>query len=99
MDIFDKYPELKKKIEALYELRRNEILSHMVETDDVYNDLCRKRADTSMAVKLALAGIGADALFEEYSDAVYAQEIYELDAIYRRAFYDTVEILKELGLI
>lgn len=79
--IFFKYPELEKQFETLCKTRRNEILSHIVETDNEYENLRCKRADASMALKNALDSTNAGSLLEEYSDAVYEQEIYELDAI------------------
>jgi hypothetical protein len=100
MDTLDRYPGLKEKIEILCRTRRDEILAHMVEADSEYDRLNRERADASMALKNAIDGTDADALFETYSDAVYAQEVYELDAVYKQAtIVDTLETLKTQGLL
>ncbi len=50
-----------------------------------------------MALKEALCG--EDALFEAYSDAIYAQETFELDAVYRQAIHDVVNMLSMHGAI
>jgi len=34
-------------------------------------------------------------LFEKYSDAIYAQEAYELNAIYKQGFIDAIVTLQE----
>ena len=99
MDIFDKYPELKAKFETLCQTRRDEILSRMVETDSEYDKLSRKRADASMALKEAIDGTDADTLFEIYAGAVYAQEIYELDSVYKQALFDALGTLVEQELL
>lgn len=99
MNILNRYPELAKQFETLCKIRRNEILSYMIETDAVYENLCHKRADTSMALRDADDGSDADSLLEAYSDAVYAQEVYELDALYRQGFLDALTTLYEQGLL
>lgn len=97
MGLLDKYPVLVKQFEVLCRTRPDEILAHMIETDSEYESLRRSRADTSMAVKDALDS--SEALLEAYSDAVYAQEVYELDAIYRQALYDAIDALKNQGIL
>ena len=82
-----------EKLNTLCPTRRDEILAQMIKTDGKYDKLRKKRAETSMALKKAISSAGADALFESYSDAVYAQEFYELDAIYRQALRDVSEAL------
>ena len=100
MKIFAQYPELnlKERLEELCENRRNEILTEMLESDGEYVKLRDERADTSMALREILdeKDVG---LFEKYSDAVYAHEIHELDAVYRQATADTLKLLQESGLI
>lgn len=97
MEFLDRYPKLAEQLELLCKTRRDEILAHMIETDKEYEQLRAKRADASMALKNAF--YSTDELFEEYSDAVYAQEVYELDAVYRQALYDALNALKEQGLL
>jgi len=99
MDIFDKYPEVKKRFEVQCQTRRNEILTHMLETDNGYKELCRERSNASMTLKNSLIGQEANVLFEKYSDAVYAQEVYELGAIYKQAFMDALIILQDQCLL
>jgi hypothetical protein len=99
MDIFVRYPELKEKFGTLCQSRRNEILAHMMETDSKYDELSQKRADASMVLKEVIDDTEADVLFEAYSDAVYAQEVYELDAVYKQAFCDALNALKEQGIL
>jgi hypothetical protein len=94
VNINDPHPELRDQFEALCGTRRDEILSHMAQTDDKYEKLRLIRAETSMALKDALERSDLAALFEAYSDAVYAQEIYELDAVYRQALYDAFGTVK-----
>jgi hypothetical protein len=38
-------------------------------------------------------------LLENYSDAVYMQESYELDAVYRQGFLDALDTLAKRGLL
>ena len=99
MDIFTKHPNVKGAFEALCLTRRDEILTQMLKTDSNYDKLIKKRADSSMALKKSISGTNADILFEAYSDAVYAQEIYELDIIYKQALYDALDLLKNHGII
>ena len=63
----------------------------MVKADAEYEALRRARATASMVLKKVLENSETDALFEAYSDAVYAQEGYELNAVYRQAMYDALE--------
>jgi len=93
MNPIERHPDINVRFEALCRTRRDVILSHMAETDSEYNNLCRARADISMTLKSLLDGINEGELFEAYSDAVYAQETYEQDSIYRQALYDAFEVL------
>ena len=99
MEIFAKYPnlKLKERLEELYENRRNEILTELLEFDE-YVKLRDERAEASMALREILDESGAE-LFEKYSDAVYAHEIHELDSVYRQAIADALKLLQESGLI
>lgn len=99
MDIFAKHPELKKQFDALLQTRRNEILNYMLETDKHYQNIVQARTQASMSLKNKLIGSETNTLFEEYSDAIYAQEIYELDAIYTQAFIDAIITIQEQGLL
>jgi len=95
MDILNKYPELKNKLEFLLQTKRNEILSQLLESNNEYKTLCNERTQASMAVKNMLAGSESDILFEVYSDAIYAQEVYELNSVYRQGFIDAIIALQE----
>lgn len=95
MEIFNRYPSLAKQLEVLCQTRRNDILSIMLQTDSAYKKLCQDRSDVSMKLKNALISSEADTLFEKYSDILYAQEVYELDAMYRQAFCDILNVFKE----
>jgi hypothetical protein len=99
MDILDRYPELKEKFETLCQTRRDEILACLVDSDSEYDNLSQKRVDASMALKTAISELEADKLFEVYTDTVYDQEIYEIDAVYKQAWIDALEAMKEKGLL
>ena len=99
MDILEKHPELKKQLDKLLQTRRSEILNDMPETDSDYKKLVQERTQASMALKNMLISFESDKLFEEYSDTIYAQEIYELDAIYKQAFIDAVNVCQEQELL
>lgn len=99
MEYFRSHPELEKEMETLCQTRRDEILSQMVESDSEYNELCRKRADASMALNNVLIENKKEYLLEQYSNAIFAQEVYELEAFYKQALIDTVNTLHELGLL
>lgn len=97
MSFLEKYPALIKRIDALCQTRRHEILSHMTETDIAYESLFDARATASMELKSAVVDTAADRLFEQYADAVYAQEVYELYAIYRQGIFDILDVLHDYG--
>ena len=100
MDILNRYPELKNKLEQLLQTRRDKILDYLLETDEKYRELTKKRIQSSMALKNIVAGLKEpDKVFEEYSDAVFAQEIYELEAVYKQGFIDAVVDLYDNGLL
>ena len=99
MEILEKHLDLKRQLEFLHEDRRNEILSDMLENDDEYKNLCRSRKNSSIALKNAIFDTDIDRLFEEYSDAAYEQDAYELDSIYKKAVNDTLSLLSKNGLI
>jgi len=99
MNIFNNRPDLKNIFDVLHETRRDEILADMLITDDVYTTLCDGRTEASMLLKNAIAGTPADDLFEKYSDTIYRQEIYELDSVYKQAFFDAVIVLEQRGLL
>lgn len=98
MDFMEKYPELRLRLKSLCENRRNEILEHMLESDDEYIKLRNERTESGVALKKALDDSKVD-LYEEHTDALFAHEIYELDAMYRQAVFDTLGILKETEMI
>lgn len=98
MDFLEKYPDIKKRLDTLYKNRRNEILSQMLKIDDKYIKLNSKRTNASMALRETLDDTGVE-LFEKYSDSIYAQEVYELDFLYKQAISDTLNLLTESGLI
>ena len=97
MDILLKYPEMAAEFTQLCQTRRNEILQAMVDTDEDYSRIRRLRTDTSMALRNRLED-DCD-LLENYSDAVYMQESYELDAVYRQGFLDALDTLAKRGLL
>lgn len=98
MEILKKYPKAAKQFEKMYETRRNEILMEMLETDYEYKKLCKERTDSSMELKAAIVGSDIDILFEKYSDTAYAQDAYELDAIYKKAIEDAMSVMEKNGI-
>ncbi|MDR0920337.1 MAG: hypothetical protein LBM93_14020 [Oscillospiraceae bacterium] len=99
MEILKKYPQLSKQFDTMYQTRRNEILAKMLENDDEYKKLCQERTNNSMKLKEAIVGSEIDVLFEKYSNSAYAQDIYELDFLYKQAVKDTIDILEENDII
>lgn len=70
-------------MENLEQANVEHILNQMLDTDPEYKRLVKTRSDASMALRKALDHVNGGAeLFESYSDAIYAQEIYELNATY-----------------
>jgi hypothetical protein len=98
MEILINYPAIKEQLESLCRSRRNEILSELLEGDSEYKRLCIERANASMILRKSLDDKMAK-LFEVYSDCLYAQDVFELDLIYRQAIFDTLKILAENNLI
>jgi len=99
MGISDKYPKISAWFDEIKLTRRNEILTSMLGNDEEYKRLCNERADASMALRQSLETPALELLFEKYSDTIYAQEVYELDALYKQGFNDAVGILDENGLL
>lgn len=100
MEIFEKYPQLQYKFNELSQTRQNEILSNMLKTDDNYKELIKKRTHASMVIKNIIDELEkANTFFEEYSDTIYEQEIYELNAIYKQGFIDAIIVLEEYHLL
>jgi len=99
MEINDKYSKLEEQLEMLCQIRRYEILENMLKTDDVYKKLCKERTEASVKLKNKLIDPEISELFENYSDAIFAQECYEIDSIYKKAISDALDIMKNQGLI
>ena len=94
MDILLKYPEIKAELDKSLRTKRDEILSEMLKSDCDYKRLVDERTAASIALKNSLAGLAeANILFEKYSDTIYKQEIYELNAVYRHGITDAVTAL------
>jgi hypothetical protein len=98
-EILKKYPAIKTSFEDLCDTRREEIINELLMSDTDYQLLTQRRADTSEAVLRILSEQGATDPFESYSDAVYAEEVYELDVIYREAFFDAVETMERMKIL
>lgn len=98
-DIFCRNPSIKARFEELYAMRCGEIINELLQTDDEYMALTKNRVATSQAVLKILGEHGMADYFEAYSDAVYAEEVYELDVIYKEAFLDAVEVMEKLELL
>ncbi|MDR1674145.1 MAG: hypothetical protein LBR54_01685 [Oscillospiraceae bacterium] len=99
MKIFKKHPALEKQFEKMYQTRRDEILNEMLSNDEEYKRLNNKRTDASMDLKRRIAGTETDILFEKYSDAAFAHDAYELDALYKKGVEDALNVLEENDLI
>lgn len=98
-EILSKYPSIFEGYELLCTTRCEDIINKMLEGDADYQVLTQRRADTSQIVLDFLNNYNAADKFESYSDAVHAEEIFELGAVYREAFLDAVEILERNGLL
>lgn len=99
MEILNKYPELAEQFEEMYQTQRNKILTEMLEMDDEYKMLCKERMNSSMELKAVIVGSDIDVLFEKYSDAAFAQDVYELDALYKKGIEDALIVLERNGII
>lgn len=93
-DVLSKYPTINASFESHCEKRRVEIIDELLNFDENYQALTKQREDTSQSVLNFLRDNGMADLFEAYSDALYAEEVYELDIMYREAFLDAVEMLE-----
>ena len=97
VNCFDEYPKLKQAFEAMRPGRIEEILNHLKNNDPSYSDIIARRAKQSMILRGRLTDGVSD--FEQYTDTVYEQALYELDAVYSAAFHDAVALLKDLGIL
>jgi hypothetical protein len=70
-----------RELEHFSQSGRDELLKEKKKKDEKYKTLTKERADAGMALRGVLDGEGIG-LFEAYTDAVYAQEVYELEAVY-----------------
>ena len=98
MKILANNPIVKEQLESLCGSRRNEILTELLENDSEYKRLCTERTNASMVLREALDNKTVK-LFEAYSDCLYAQDVFELDLMYRQAMFDTLKTLAENNLI
>lgn len=92
---FDKYHDLKDRIEDMRIKRRDEILKELKEKNNAYADIIKERSSQSMILRNKLSDDIDE--FEKYMDLIYEQEIYELDAVYVNAFYDAIKMLKDMA--
>jgi len=95
VEILSKYPSINASFKALCATRRDEIIDKLLQSDTDYHELTRQRAETSQVVLNILSKYGMEGHFEAYSDAVFAEEVYELDVIYKEAFLDAVEVMEQ----
>ena len=79
---------LQKFLEYFRLKGRDDHLGSLLEKNEEYKVLVKGRAEASQALRDVLSGKDAIDLFESYSDAVYAQEIFELEAIYEKGIKD-----------
>jgi len=93
-DIFAEYPKLKAKLDDSVGMGVDNILNFMFESDEKYKHLLKNRAELSMIIKEKSGEI-----FEDYSDAIYALEIYELNAVYKQGFIDSLIAAREQGVL
>lgn len=97
--ILSRYPSIRKTFEALCATRCGEITDGLLKSDENYNALVRRRADTSQAVLKILSEHGMADYFEMYSDAVHAEEVYETSIVFREAFFDAIETMERMGIL
>ena len=97
--ILSKYPVIENGFKSLCATRYAEIIDELLKSDTDYQMLTQQRAETSQAVLKILSGHGMADHFEAYSDAVYAEEVYELSVIYKEAFLDALELMERLELL
>jgi len=98
-ELLSKLPFLKEDFEKRCDERREEIIEYLLTSDETYQNLTQQRADTSQILLDTLNERGMADLFEDYSDAVYPEEIYEGNMIYRAAFLDALEIIMRQNAI
>ena len=97
--ILNKYPAVSKDFEIMRATRCSEITVELLKSDTDFQKLTQQRTSTSQTVLDALIEHGKEGLFESYSDAVYAEEVYESNEIYKEAFIDAMEMMERLGLL
>ncbi|MCL2202595.1 MAG: hypothetical protein FWB88_01455 [Defluviitaleaceae bacterium] len=93
--ILGKYPDVNAAFEKICNTRREEIINTLLASDADYQALTKHRAETSQVVLEFLRNHDMTHCFEAYSDAVFEEELYELDAIYKEAFLDAVELMEQ----
>ena len=89
MKLIEKYPKLAGRIERMLEERWLEILDDLRENDTEYMKITDKRSECSTA----LLAVSETEIFENYSDSIYAQQIYELEKVYEVALEDALDLL------
>ena len=98
-EILNRYPSIKKTYEELCIVRRNEIIEELLESDIEYQTITQRRAEASQSILKNLSKHGMTSDYEAYSDAVHVEETYELDVIYKQAFFDAIETMEQLQLL
>jgi len=97
--ILDKYPSIELPFSELRVARRNEILEAHLAFNNEYQQLSQRRANISQVISDVMSKHNDTDTFEAYSNAVYAEDVFELDLIYKEAFLDAIELTERLGLI
>jgi len=94
-EVLSRYPTIKSTFDELYVTRCDEIIDELLEFDENYKLLNQQRADTSQIVLEFMKEHNMAEHFENYSDAMFAEELYVLNAVYKSAFIDAIEEIEK----
>ena len=87
-DFLNEQPNIKSYLEKIKKKRINKILDTLRNQDERYKALLNERLEASEKLRESLSKPELVILFEQYSDAIYSVEYYQLESVYERAFMD-----------
>ena len=94
----NKFPEIAEIFERTKAERIEDIIAKLMENDNFYNTLLKKRSEQSGNLVNKLS-IDANIEYDNYMDLVFEQSNYEWNLIYEFAFYDAILLLEKLNLL
>jgi len=95
----EEYPVVRTRFDELCVARQDEILEELLTRDEHYKLLTQRRVTASQELFKELHMYNKTEKLNNYCEATNTEEVYRLNIVYKQAFLDAVEMLKELKLL